>query len=752
MSPFSSGGLTSTGAIQITNTTIGSSSGGALQVTGGVQVNAASFFSGGLTLNTGNAVISNGGLTVSGITLINDATAGSSTSGALQVAGGAKISGASYFGSTLTINTGGLTVTAGGVTLSSGNIVVTQGTTSHDTGNATITANSTANVFQSRYASTTDAVVQTNVSIVSTGLMSGLNTVNRALYVSSSGSTGKNYAAIFENGQVGIGTIAPTAGFALDVVGTTRISLGLTIVANGFTVTGGSTITGTLSVSSTLSANGGLSVASGQSTLINDATAGSADCWRIANYWRHKNGPSSYFGGGLTINSGGLTISGGNLLINSGSLQIASGTFTVSSTGSLSISDTTAGSATTGAIQISGGIRTGAASYFGGGLTINSGGLSVVAGGASITAGGLSISGGGLTVSSGQTVVINDTTSASATAGALQVAGGIKVSGVSYFANGFYVNAGGIVLTAGGLTVSSGGITVASGQNVIINDTTSGTSTTGALQIAGGAKISGTSYFGNAVTIYQGGLTLGGALSASGNVDTSGYVRAISPNNGTTGGVIIRDAASDPGKAILQFTNNAVTAQYSYISAKTGGLLGIGTVTPVAPLDVAGNIRSTGEIRSSEKNGLRVNRVMFRDDGSNFYLLVGIADTPGDNWTPLRPFFFNTTSGLVQMQNGLYVTGKASGDVAPRCYIPAGAFTGNASYLTDGTTGQPYYSMTSGQVLYCQLSVPNNFDFSRLVTVRTYGTISGATVAWGITQPVLLQIFPGKTEPLLLLD
>jgi len=79
---------------------------------------------------------------------------------------------------------------------------------------------------------TTGAYTKTAVSITSSGAWTATGAVARALYVTATGAT-TNYAAIFDQGNVGIGTISPGAN--LDVKGTLRLS-GSTSGYVGFSV------------------------------------------------------------------------------------------------------------------------------------------------------------------------------------------------------------------------------------------------------------------------------------------------------------------------------------------------------------------------------------------------------------------------------------------------------------------------------------------------------------------------------------
>lgn len=108
----------------------------------------------------------------------------------------------------------------------------------------------------------------------------------------------------------------------------------------------------------------------------------------------------------------------------------------------------------------------------------------------------------------------------------------------------------------------------------------------------------------------------------------------VSPNMGTSGGVIIRDAAGDPNAAFLQFTNNAETLELGHIQGLKGGGLsmmggnvGIGTTTPASALSVNGGVQIGGDgaACTSAKTGTE------RWNGSSGQ--VEICD--GANWGPL---------------------------------------------------------------------------------------------------------------------
>ena len=78
-----------------------------------------------------------------------------------------------------------------------------------------------------------------------------------------------------------------------------------------------------------------------------------------------------------------------------------------------------------------------------------------------------------------------------------------------------------------------------------------------------------------------------------------------------------------------------------------------------------GSIAATGEIKSSSANAFRLcynnaYGVILRNDATNFRMLLtdsGSADS--DTWNTLRPLTIGLSSGLVTMENGLYIHGAS---------------------------------------------------------------------------------------------
>ncbi|MBA3812048.1 MAG: tail fiber domain-containing protein [Caulobacteraceae bacterium] len=98
---------------------------------------------------------------------------------------------------------------------------------------------------------------------------------------------------------------------------------------------------------------------------------------------------------------------------------------------------------------------------------------------------------------------------------------------------------------------------------------------------------------------FTGNVGIGVSPSAY-ELDVGGIGRFVSPNNGSTGGVILRDAIGDPNANYLQFVNNTNTSQYGFIAGlKTfglelgGGNVGVQTASPSLVFYVNGSSGGT---------------------------------------------------------------------------------------------------------------------------------------------------------------
>jgi hypothetical protein len=126
--------------------------------------------------------------------------------------------------------------------------------------------------------------------------------------------------------------------------------------------------------------------------------------------------------------------------------------------------------------------------------------------------------------------------------------------------------ASGAVTMSNGLTVNGGGLNVSSGTTTLgitnTNDITASRGDgTGVIFLGGGSRY--LYYNGTTYVLQAAGLTVGGSVTASGLGDF------ITPNSGTTGGVRVRQGAA--GNAIIQFTNNAASAEWGNLQVTSTG-------------------------------------------------------------------------------------------------------------------------------------------------------------------------------------
>jgi hypothetical protein len=154
----------------------------------------------------------------------------------------------------------------------------------------------------------------------------------------------------------------------------------------------------------------------------------------------------------------------------------------------------------------------------------------------------------------------------------------------------------------------------------------------------------------------------------------------------------------------------------------TGAGLGINCNTPQFMMDVNGtvaiNTNGTGQL--SLTNTSNTSNVIFKNNGNNFYILLGTSNT--SSWNDLRPFQINMASGFV----GVGRLPSYQLDVhGPAVYTPASGAT--ARLTTPSTTGYALSNLTT--------STYNGTSSIQMASLQlTYDGLSnyGANIAGGI--------------------
>lgn len=282
---------------------------------------------------------------------------------------------------------------------------------------------------------------------------------------------------------------------------------------------------------------------------------------------------------------------------------------------------------------------------------------------------GINVSAGGLNVN-GYSVF----TTQNANVGSTQIANRIDAFDTS--STGI---AAGSIKT--GLAINSTGTWTKSGQTGTNNPINR------ALYVNATGAASGYNY----AAIFENGYVGIGTTTPSYELDVVGAGRFVTPTGGTTGGVIIRDATDNPGYSMLQFTNNAGTSTYTYLSAKNG-YLGVGTTSPTVALDVSGagkfsSTLSAGNTLTVDTGGATITEGNFSvGNGSSSFISSGIKTSLyiANSFTAA-----NTTTDVSIKKTAMSITASESwaGTVIGLSVSASGGGTNYAALFSGGNVG-----------------------------------------------------------------
>jgi uncharacterized protein YbcV (DUF1398 family) len=574
--------------------------------------------SGDLTLNGASSTLSISGssatLSISGasakLTISNTTSSTSSSTGALQVSGGAYFGAASLFAGNVTMN-GSLNV---GTVGTSDNRINFSGLTGDAGTNHTVIAE---RIYEASSEKSELLLFKGNDPATLTGPdrirmrasefrfqtyttaedYSGMSDNNNRLIISNSGdisissttaSTSSSTGALQVAGGAYFGAASLFAGnltnnasiiagnSALSAASWTTSGIQFRTSATTYTNTTAGTAASAVFNSfarPTLAASSALTTTNAATVYIDNSPAVGTNMTITNAYALWVNSGNSLFGGALGVTgavtlSNTLGVTGVATLSSNLTLNGSSATLSISgASAKLTISNTTAStSSSTGALQVAGGAYFGASSLFGSNVTINDSLNITKSGGGSgfpitfqtwtntnptpdvivrlelatdivdfnvLTAYPLRFKTSDterLTIrSTGEILISVITASTSSSTGALQVSGGIYVGANSLFSGNITFNgtSSNISLTGASSYISLTG--ASSFIRITTNTTASTSSSTGALQVAGGA------YFG-AASLFAGNLTNNATIIA-GNA-------ALSAASWTTSGIQFRTSAT----------------------------------------------------------------------------------------------------------------------------------------------------------------------------------------------------------------
>jgi fibronectin-binding autotransporter adhesin len=544
------------------------------------------------------------------------------------------LSGANTYTGGTTVNTGSLTLEAGGsLGADSGNTTVTGGTLTLNTADTqagvTLTGGTIAGAGVLTSTTYTQSAGQMDGNVSATGLQS-LNggTVSGALSgtgnVTVGGSVLLSGTITSENVTIG----GSSAGTLTNSAGGLAAGADLDIQANG-----GLVLTAADTIGSLNSAVGGNVTLSGAGTdlTITDASPLSIIAGNISGAGGLNVNGGEVNLDGMNTYSGATTLSGnGNVLLN-GTLDSASGDAHV---------DIASGSQFT-VRSAAGGLENTATVDNAGFFQVNTHDETI---GAINGAGGIRLNNGDLTLSTGASSISGVVSDYAGGTGGLIVGGGaVTLSGANTYTGGTTVNTGSLTLEAGGSLGADSGNTTVTGGTLTLNtaDTQAGVTLTGGT-IAGAGVLTSTTYD-------QSGGLLNGTVAASGDQTLTG---------GTVAGALSGAGNMTVGGSVLlsgTIASNNITINGSGALSTDGGGLSNG-----AAIANAGTLTLTGDETVGGVSGAGFVQL----NGGDLTLVSGNS----------------TISGIVSGGNGLIVDG---GDVT---LSGANSYTGDTTVSGGGLT------------------------------------------------------------------
>ena len=466
---------------------------GALVIKGGIGIAKEGKFGQKVTIDSGGLIVSAGNSTfganldVTNFTNLNNSTdATSKTQASTVISGGLGVVKKSHFGNHVTIDEGGITVTQGDSTFGS---------------NLEVTGNIDINNF-TKLKNNTDA---SSKSVASTVISGGLGVIKK-------GHFGDQIT--IDNGGLTVTQGDSTFGSNLEVTGNIDI--------NNYTKLNNSTDATSKSIAGTVIL-GGLSVV--------------------------KKG---HFGDKITIDEGGLTVTKGDSSFGS-NLEVTGNIDINNFTKLNNITDAT--SKSIAGTVILGGLSVVKKGHFGNQITIDQGGLTVTQGDSNFGS-NLEVTGN---ININNFTKLNNTTDASSKniAGTV-ISGGLGVIKKGHFGDQITIDDGGLTVTQGDSTFGSnlevtGNIDITNYTK--LNNSTDATSKSIAgTMILGGLGVVKKGHFGDKITIDSGGITvLSGDSVFSGNIETTTFLK---------GNASLLEGISGNGyKGIREKINNIINPQ-----------------------------------------------------------------------------------------------------------------------------------------------------------------------------------------------